>query len=149
MAPEGAALLRRAAGAAGVELLAAASLEDMVRRKTELLEAHGSRLFINIGGSQANLGDGEAVLRLNPGLVPSTEAGRAGNGVVGAALGAGIPVIHALHIEALARQAGIRHDAPPGKRAPMQVNPWWSLLGLGLFFIVLWRHRRWRLEPGE
>jgi poly-gamma-glutamate system protein len=149
LAPEGEALLRRAAGTANVPLLAADSLEDMVQRKTELLLAHGPRLLINIGGSQANLGDAAAALELQPGLLLPAPGADRGNGVIGDALRRGIPVVHALHMQGLAALTGIPYDAPPGKRAPMRVNPWWSLLGLGLFCVVLWRHRRWRVDPVE
>ncbi len=71
LAPEGEALLRTAAKDAGVELLTAANLEEMIMRKAELLEGFQAKVLINIGGSQANLGDAEEVLRLQPGLVPA------------------------------------------------------------------------------
>jgi poly-gamma-glutamate system protein len=149
MPPEGQALLRRAAGEAGVELLEADDLAGMIARKTQLLQRHRARLLISIGGSQANLGDAEAILKLAPGLVSPASAGKAGNGVIGAALRADIPVLHLLYIRGLARQAGIPYDAPPRRAAPLRVNPWWAVAGLALFFGVLWRHRRWRLEPAE
>jgi len=145
--PEGEALLRKAVKDAGVELLTADNLEEMIARKTELLERYQPRLLINIGGSQANLGDADEVLRLNPGLVPAVEIGLAGNGVIGAAMRNDIPVIHMLNMRSLSNLAGIPYDAPPRKMAPVQVSPWWSVIGLVLFFIVLSRHRRWRLEP--
>jgi poly-gamma-glutamate system protein len=149
MPPEGQALLRRAAGEAGVELLEADDLAGMIARKTQLLQRHRARLLISIGGSQANLGDAEAILKLAPGLVSPASAGKAGNGVIGAALRADIPVLHLLYIRGLARQAGIPYDAPPRRAAPLRVNPWWAVAGLALFFGVLWRHRRWRLEAAE
>lgn len=147
--PEGEALLRLAAKNAGVELLTAANLEEMIARKTELMEKYQPRLFINIGGSQANLGEGEEILRLSPGLVPISETGLAGNGVIGAAIRNKIPVIHMLNLKSISNRVGIPYDSPPRKMAPSQVSIGWSCLGLVLFFTVLFTHRRWRLEAIE
>jgi len=148
MSPEGQALLRTAAAQSGVALLTAGGLQPMIVRKMDLLKAHGSRLLINIGGSQANLGDAPEVLRLSPGLVPAGEADKAGNGVVGLAMRDGIRVIHMLNIRGIADRYGIPYDAPPRKSAPRGGSPLWPAAGLVLFFVVLFTHRRWRLEPG-
>ena len=148
-APEGEALLRNAAQEAGVELLAADSLQTMVRRKTELLERHQPRLLISIGGSHANLGDSHEVLQLQPGLVPASDTGLAGNGIIGVALRNNIPVIHMLNIKTLSSMVGIPYDKAPRKLAPAKKSQWWSGIGLVLFFAVLLRHRRWKLESGE
>jgi len=147
--PEGEALLREAAKDAGVELLTAADLEQMIALKTELLERYQPRLFINIGGSQANLGDAEEILRLSPGLVPVSETGVAGNGIIGAAMRDNIPVIHMLNLKSISNKVGIPYDSPPRKMAPARVSIGWSCTGFVLFFIVLLTHRRWRLEPAE
>lgn len=149
LSPEGETLLRRAAKDAGVELLSAADLEEMVARKTELLDKHQSRLLVNIGGSQANLGDSEDILRLTPGMVPAGRSGLAGNGVISAAMHNGIPVIHMLNLKSISSRVGIPYDSPPRNMAPAQVSPWWSGAGLLLFFVVLLTHRRWRLDPPE
>ncbi len=149
MAPEAADLLLREAQDAGVGLLTAPDLAGMIARKTELLREHEPLLVISIGGSQANLGDDEEVLRLSPGRVPAAEAGSAGNGVIGFAMRNDIPVFHMLNLGSLSGQAGIPYDAAPSKAGPMQVNPWWSLAGLGLFLLVLLTHRRWRLDPAD
>jgi poly-gamma-glutamate system protein len=149
LAPEGAALLRRAAKDAGVQLLNADSLEEMITRKTELLERHQPRLLVSIGGSHANLGDAHEVLRLQTGLVPATETALAGNGIIGVAMRKGTPVIHMLNIKAIGGKTGIPYDAQPRKMAPGRGSVWWSGAGIILFFIVLLRHKRWRLEPAE
>ena len=149
MAPEGRALLLDAARASGVELLAAEDLRQMTALKMELLEKFEPRVFINIGGAQANLGDAEEVLRLTPGMVPADEAERAGNGVIGLAMRAGIPVIHMLNLRSLGNRAGIPYDTPPEKAALVRRSAGWSAAGLLVFFGVLVTHRRWRLEPGE
>jgi len=149
LSPEGEALLRQAAANAGVELLTAANLEEMIALKTELLEKHQPRLFINIGGSQANLGDAEEILRLSPGLVPISEASLAGNGVIGAAMRDDIPVIHMLNLKSISNRVGIPYDGRPREMAPAQASRWWSGIGIILFFTVLLTHRRWKLEPPE
>ena len=149
LSPEGEALLRQAATDAGVTLLTAADLEEMIALKTELLEGHQPRLFINIGGSQANLGDAEEILRLSPGMVPIDETGVSGNGVIGAAMHNKTPVIHMLNLKSISNRVGIPYDSPPRKMAPARVGIWWFFTGLVLFFSVLLSHRRWKLEPAE
>jgi len=147
LAPESDALLRKAAKDAGVKLLTAADLEEMIRRKNELLEHFQSKVLINIGGSQANLGDAEEILRLPPGLVPVSDSDQAGNGVIGFAMRKDIPVIHMLNIKSISNRLGIPYDSPPRKMGPTRVTVGWSIIGLSLFFTVLFTHRRWRLEP--
>ena len=147
LAPEGEVLLRNAARGAGVELLTAGNLEEMIAVKTELLERHQSRLLVSIGGSHANLGDDHEVLRLQTGLVPASEIDLAGNGVIGSAMRNNIPVIHVLNIKSLGKITGIPYDRPPRKMAPTQVSIWWSGIGVVVFLVILLRHKRWRLEP--
>jgi hypothetical protein len=77
-------------------------------------------------------------------LAPGLEAS-AGNGVIARALDAGLPVLHLLNIRELAAREGIVLDSAPGRVAPVAVNPWWSVIGLLLFFAVVLTHRRWRL----
>mgnify|MGYP001823862031 FL=1 len=147
--PEGEALLRQSAKDAGVELLMAGNLEEMIALKSELLEDIQPRVFINIGGSQANLGTSEDVLKLQTGFVPANEASMAGNGVIGFAMQNGVPVIHMLNIKSISDRVGIPYDSVPRKAAPGQLSVAWSLCGIALFFIVVFTHRRWRLEPAE
>jgi poly-gamma-glutamate system protein len=149
LSPEGQALLRAAAAESGVELLTAGDLQQMIALKMDLLEKFKPGLLINIGGSQANMGDAEEVLRLTPGPVPADEAETAGNGVVGLAMRDNIRVIHMLNIHGIADRYGIPYDAPPRKSTPRSGSLIWPAAGLVLFFIVLFTHRRWRLEPSE
>jgi len=149
LAPEGEALLRKAAKEAGVELLEAGKLEEMTALKTKLLEMHQPRLFVNIGGSHANLGDAHEVLKLHTGLVPVTDIDLAGNGIIGVAMRGNIPVIHMLNVKSISNLVGIPYDSAPRKMAPTRVSKWWSFTGVILFFTVVLRHRRWRLEPAE
>ncbi len=149
MSPEGEALLRKTAKDSGVELLTAGNLQEMIALKAQLMNQFQPRVLINIGGSQANLGDAEEVLRLPPGLIPDAYADKAGNGVIALAMSSKIPVIHMLNIRTLSDRVGIPYDTLPRKTAPARVGLWWSAAGLVLFFSVLLTHRRWRLEPGE
>jgi poly-gamma-glutamate system protein len=146
LAPEGMALLRSAANDTGVKLLSAGNLKEMIARKTELLDKHQPRLLVSIGGSHANLGDAHEVLQLHTGLVPATDTALAGNGVIGAAMRKGTPVIHMLNIKSISSKTGIPYDTRPRERAPGRGSTWWSGFGLILFFIVLLNHKRWRLE---
>lgn len=149
LTPEGAALLRESATRADVGLLSAGDLEAMITLKTELLMAHQSRLLISIGGSQANLGDAPEVLKLAPGLVLPAEADQAGNGVIATALHAGVPVLHMLSMKRLGRMMGIAYDSTPRPVAPGGTGILWPVAGLFIFFAVLMRHRRWKLEDAE
>lgn len=145
LAPEAVARLRAVAQSRGVALLEAGGLEGMVDAKADLLGANGARLLVTIGGPQSSLGDDPDALRFRPGLNFPGAARHAGNGVVARALEAGIPVLHLLDIEALARRVGIPFDGEPGLVPPRRVHPAWALAGLALFFWVLLTHRRWRL----
>ena len=149
LSPEGAALLRQAAKDAGVELLITGNLEEMIALKSELLEGIQPRVFVNIGGSQANLGTSEDVLKLQTGFVPANEASMAGNGVIGYAMQHGIPVVHMLNIRSISDRVGIPYDSAPRRMGPGLLGIGWSLFGLTLFFIVVFTHRRWRLEPAK
>ncbi len=147
--PEGEALLRTAAKDAGVELLTTGNLEEMIALKSKLLDRHQARLFVSIGGSHANLGDDLDVLRLQTGLVPPTDVELAGNGVIGTAMRRNIPVLHMLNIRSLSSMVGIPYDSQTREMAPARVSKWWSVAGVILFFAVVLRHRRWRLESSE
>lgn len=149
LSPEGLALLQSAATKADVKLLTALNLSEMISRKTELLKKYSPKLFINIGGSHANLGDDDKILNLPPGLVTSSEATSAGNGVIGHAIRNNIPVIHMLNLKALSRKLGIPYDTPPRKKAPVKIGWLWSLLGIIFYLTVLLKHERWRLEIEE
>jgi len=146
LAPEAVSLLRAAAESAGVELLTADDLEGMVARKSQLLELHQSRLLVSIGGSHANMGDAPEVLRMQTGLILPADVESAGNGVIGGVLHSNIPVIHMLNIRSLSARTGIPYDRQPRKMAPKKASAWWPGIGVLVFFTVILRHRRWKLE---
>ncbi len=139
-------LLRKVADDSNIELLITDNLQDMISRKAQLLEMHQPGLFINIGGSHANMGDDDQILKLSPGLITGNNKTKAGNGVIGFAIENDIPVIHMLNIKAISNKAGISYDSPPRKIAPNKVSSLWSILGVVLFVTVMWTHRRWVLE---
>lgn len=142
-------LLREAAEQAGVELLVADDLEGMIDLKSQLLDEHQAHLLLSIGGSHANMGDDYDVLRLHTGPVPASDIDVAGNGIIGNAMRNQTPVIHMLNMKSLSKMTGIPYDRPAHKIAPNRVNAWWSGVGILLFFIVLLKHRRWRLDSTE
>lgn len=145
LSPGAVARLRAVAQSHGIPMLEADSLDGMVEAKAGLLGANGVRLLVSIGGPQSSLGDDPDALRFRPGLHVPGAARHAGNGVVARALETGIPVLHLLNIEGLARSVGIPFDGEPGLVPPRHVHPAWALAGLALFLGVLLTHRRWRL----
>ena len=145
MAPETVESLRAWARQAGVPMLEVATLDEMIARKSALLQRREARLLVSIGGSHANLGDDPEILGLSPGFHAPVERIPAGNGVLGAALSSGIPVVHVLNIRELAARSGIAFDSRVRAAAPLQIKPVWAVLALSLFFGVLLTHRRWRL----
>jgi poly-gamma-glutamate system protein len=146
MPPQGNEILYAAADATGVEFMTANDLAGMIQAKSEMLMRHRAKLLLSIGGSHANMGDDPGILKLSPGPVKASDGKSAGNGVIARALGEGIPVIHMLNLRELSRQTGIPYDSRPRPMAPGSVSALWSAFGLGLFFLVIARHRRWRIE---
>jgi poly-gamma-glutamate system protein len=144
-------LLRSLAEEENVPFVVPKDLEEAVRFKTERLLAWRPKLFINIGGGEASLGDSGTLIPnglLLPGEVGSGELPGEG-GVIAEALKAGIPVLHMLGVRKLAEENGIPWDAPvfvkinPGRR------PIWAFAGLALFLAVLCSHRRWLWDRGH
>ncbi len=146
MADEGRELLETIANASGISLLNASSLEEMILLKTEFLLQQKAGVFINIGGSHANLGSDEKVIRLPSGMVPPSAVNDAGNGVIGAAMRNSIPVIHMLNLKSLSKRIGLSFDSPPRKKAPAKTGVLWPMIGLLAFFGVLLTYQRWRLS---
>lgn len=133
----------------GVPLIMEDLLEkSMSERKRIYEEAGPVRLFVNIGGADANIGNSSASLRLPAGLVrpedaqriflrqglgPSKGPGRENaqgseqsisswpGGLAGAYLAEGVPVIHFLNIKGLAAREGIPIDADPRAALPKAI----------------------------
>lgn len=140
MPEEAIEILANAAKKNGVPLVVKTSLDEMIQWKMDLLEEYRPKAVVSIGGSEANLGPGNDILRLRPGLHRS---GEAGTGVVGLALKAGYPVIHLLNIRGLAAETGVPFDAAPGalfhgRRAILA-----SACAVFLFALAMCVYKRW------
>lgn len=124
------------------------------------------RVFVNIGGSEANLGISPLALRLPPGwvgevdrfsLFPPTDQ----RGVIWEMLARGVPVIHLLHIRGLTLRYGLPWDPdplpPPGttplrkRETPSGLRIWTLTVAYGaaLLLIGAWGLRvlRWGGVP--
>ncbi len=137
--------MRDLAASVGVPLVDLGSLEAMIAWKMDLIDQAKPKAVISIGGSHGNMGDGEDILRLPPGLL---EPGRTdgGDGVIGRALRAGYPVIHLLNLRDLALAEGVPFDGPPRLIFRSRRTLWAAALALGLFGAVMALFQRWRLD---
>jgi poly-gamma-glutamate system protein len=140
MPEETISLLVNSASKNKVPLVKKASVEEMVQWKMDLLEQYHAKALISIGGSEANMGPGNDILRLRPGLHLS---GKAGTGVIGRALEAGYPVVHLLNIKGLCAETGIPYDAPPDTNFYGDRTKWGLFAGLVIFIISLTIYKRW------
>jgi len=102
----------------GLVFLPSGSLEQRVRGHLELFQAAAGerkiKVFINIGGSSANLGRDSSILELQPGLarvnhIPPLSR----RGLIQEMAGRGVPVIHLLNIRKLAEIYRLPWDPRP------------------------------------
>ena len=96
----------------GVPLLVEPDLRDNVAQRMAIYGRPAA--FVNIGGSDANLGSSPAVLKVRPGL--NTEVALpppAQRGVLFEMAARGVPVIHLLHVRGLALRHGLPWDPMP------------------------------------
>jgi poly-gamma-glutamate system protein len=97
----------------GIPFLYEPDLRENVARRIKL---HGERVgaFVNIGGSDANLGSSPLVLRLRPGLNTDVELPPPSQrGVLFEWAARDVPVIHLLNVRGLALRHGIPWDPIP------------------------------------
>jgi poly-gamma-glutamate system protein len=118
MGPEGRALLESRIRAGGVLFLEESDLERNVELRMKLYrEGAGTRpikVFVNIGGSSANIGTNAEVLKLRPGLAADIFIPSPGErGVLQAMAAERIPVIHLLNIKGLCERYGLPWDPRP------------------------------------
>jgi poly-gamma-glutamate system protein len=97
----------------GLPLMLEEDLAAAVARRMGLY-SHRVAAFVNIGGSDTNMGRSPGILSLPPGLVrdvrlPTVEE----RGVLHAMAARGVPVIHLLHIRGLAMRYGLPWDPIP------------------------------------
>jgi poly-gamma-glutamate system protein len=118
MSPEGRDFLIGEARRSGFPVLEKADLQGNVRERlrfyNEAAGEKGVRVFINVGGSYANLGTDSKILNVKPGLAefrdfPPPER----RGVVFEMAWRGIPVIHLLYIKGLSERYGLPWDPSP------------------------------------
>ncbi len=114
LSPEGKMILENAAQEEGIPLLSARSVKEMTEVKMALIRSEKPRLLVSIGGSASTLSGSESEVLQGGFFLP----GSAGNektaeGVIMAALGSGIPVLHFLGLRRLAGEAGIPYDGVP------------------------------------
>lgn len=124
----------------GVPLVVKSSLEEVIQWKMALLDQFHPKALISIGGSEANMGSTEEILRLRPGLHVS---GKGGDGVIGRALAKGYPVVHLLNIKGLAAAEGVPFDDAPGRMFRAGRVVWAAAAALALFAGVMAVYRRW------
>ncbi len=141
---EGLQMMRDAAARYGVPLVAKKNLREMVAWKMSLIKKIDPKAVISIGGSHSSMGDDDAVLKLEPGLhlKPSPYAG---DGLIGASLNAGYPVIHLLNMKELCAQNHVPFDAAPSALLYGGRSALFSLAGLFIFLAALFLYPRWKM----
>jgi len=98
--------------ASGIEVVDEPDLRRNVARRMAIYGRPAA--FVNIGGADANLGSSPLVLKVEPGLntdmaLPPVDE----RGVLFEMAGAGVPVIHLLHVRGLALRYGLPWDPNP------------------------------------
>lgn len=143
--PEVLELLEEISRAEGTPLVVPETLEKAIEYKAQKLIEYRPKLFISIGGSNANLGNSADAAEIPNGLLlPGGAKTRPiGAGVIAAALSAGVPTLNILNIKKLAIESGIPWDADLFVKARYKLNPWLALIGLSAYFAVLFTHKRW------
>lgn len=149
--PETARSLGELAETEGTPLITTESLERMILYKTQRMLDFTPKLFINIGGSHANLGDSADSAEIPNGLLlPENAASHpVGEGVIARALLSGVPTLNILNIRKLALENGIPWDPVKFTKRRYRHKVWIALAGLALFFAVLGTHKRWAWEDEE
>ena len=145
LSPEGKMILENAAQEEGIPLLSARSVKEMTEVKMALIRSEKPRLLVSIGGSASTLSGSESEVLQGGFFLP----GSAGNektaeGVIRAALGSGIPVLHFLGLRRLAGEAGIPYDGVPVAMFLQNRGKTASVSGLAFFFLYLFLHPRWK-----
>lgn len=145
---EGKVLMKKDVARFGLTVLELRPSEQMIAEKTARVLNLRPKVFVSIGGSEANLGtDKEAALALSPGLI---EPGKGvGNGVIGRVSRAGVPVLHCLELHHLAPAWGIPYDGAPGKQLSGRATVPIALALLILFSLACLFWKRWESVPLE
>jgi poly-gamma-glutamate system protein len=96
----------------GVAALSPTSLPDAVNQRLECYKRHarGRRivLYVNVGGTEASLGESAASLRLRSGFIPAKRFDLSPRrGVIARFAEDGVPTLSLLHAEGLAWRWGV------------------------------------------
>jgi poly-gamma-glutamate system protein len=132
----------------GSPLVYDSDLRRNVGRRMAIYQAgggHEAAAFVNIGGSDANLGTSPLVFEVAPGLNTNLSLPpRDERGVLFEMAARGVPVIHLLHIRGLAQRYGLSWDPiplpQPGStvlREPVTPAGWGFWLLTLAYFVVL------------
>ena len=143
---EGLAIINRVIEEKGIPMIIEADLEGMIRRKRDILAEFQPRVMVNIGGSEANLGESQEVLDITPGIILPGGSQIPRHGLIGEALRMGIPVIHILDLRGLAAMEGVPYDAAPQSGYLPLSTIISDIIGIACFFTFLSFHERWRIS---
>ena len=146
IAPEGIAIMERAAAEEGVPILRGKDLQEMIDQKIRLVRNFSPKLVVSIGGSHANMGEDEEILSLPGGLHLPTSSNHGGDGLIGKALREGYPVLHLLNLKDLSLKYGIPYNVQPSQQLSSSIGWKFSLLGIILFMGVLAVYKRWQIS---
>ncbi|HEX9971811.1 MAG TPA: poly-gamma-glutamate system protein, partial [bacterium] len=102
----------------GIPFINEPDLEKNVAGRMKIFEKNLSKrkiaAFVNIGGSYANIGTSELVLKIKPGLnKPNSIPPKAERGILFEMAARNVPIIHLLYIKGLALKYGLPWDPIP------------------------------------
>jgi len=147
LSPSGRQLIIDAARRNGVRLLEAENLMEAVRQRVSLYDDAAAarhkpiKLYVNVGGGLASLGGTQNARLIPAGLTRRLAARNYPNrGVLNILAERGIPVLHLLNVERLAREFGITDDASEPVRpgtGPLFVTHRYNLWIVGASALLL------------
>ncbi len=150
MPVEGRRLLTQSAADQDIEVLKAEDLNEMIAKKIRLLDGFKPNLFINIGGSHANMGDAAPVLSLAPGILKPSQHQDWGTGVIAGALKQGVVTLHLLNLRQLSQRLGIPYDNKPRRSGPVSISGIGCIAGIIVYMGMLLTNKRWEMaDPGN
>ena len=101
--------------------------------------------MISIGGNASSMGTDTMSLNLTPGIVYPSAKIDGGNGLVGNALRADIPVIHVLNLRYLAEECGIDFEARH-RNFTRNRSIFGGIVSMFVFAFFVITHKRWQCK---
>ena len=102
----------------GYEPIAYADLDDNIEGRLRFYASCGDiQCFVNVGGNLASFGNDSGMTGVPGGILTSTPAGLAGNGLVQRYLRDGVPVLHLLNMKGLMAEYNLPYDPVPLPKA--------------------------------